>query len=353
MHPTIRHTLDQISPVSGDALLRAQSHLDSLTKPPGSLGRLEEMAARYVALRGNLAELPKKKAIVVFAADHGVTQEGVSAYPQEVTCQMVKNFLSGGAAVNVLARHAGAEVLVVDMGVNGDFSPHPNLLARKIAPGTQNLARTPAMTRDQAETAIRIGIEIATEWAENQGDLLGTGDMGIGNTTPATAILSVLGNSPSRQLTGRGTGIDNPTLEKKIRLIENAIATHKPNPEDPIDILAKLGGFEIGGIAGLVLGAAARRIPILIDGLISGAGAALALGLSPTVKDYLFPSHRSCEPGHEIFFKLLGRPPILDLDMRLGEGTGAALAIPILEGAIRIYNEMATFKSAGVSTRAV
>jgi nicotinate-nucleotide--dimethylbenzimidazole phosphoribosyltransferase len=351
MQAIITQTIEKIQPVSSSLLDKAQVHLDSLTKPPGSLGTLEELAKRYVAIQNSESPTLKKISTVVFAADHGVTAEGISAYPPEVTPQMVMNFLNKGAAVNVLANHINAEVTVVDIGVNFQFQSHPNLLDRKIALGTKNFSKEPSMTRSQAETSIVTGIEIAKESAKNGFDLLTTGEMGIGNTTPSSAIFSILGNTQVEDVTGRGTGINDSALRKKISVIKKGITLHQPDPDDPIDILAKVGGFEIGGIAGLILGAAAQKIPVVVDGFISSAGAALALKMSPSAVDYIFPSHRSSEPGHEIFFKLLGHPPLFDLNMRLGEGTGALLAVNLIQSAIKIYNEMATFQSAGVSTK--
>lgn len=345
----IRNTLEAIKPVSPLRLESAQAHLDSLTKPPGSLGLLEVLAKRFTALRKTDRPSIENKSVIVFAADHGVTEEGISAYPSKVTPQMVQNFLAGGAAINVLARQQNAEVLVVDIGVNHRFTPHPDLLDRKIAFGTRNLAKEPAMTRAQAEESIIIGIQIAMQLEAI--DLLATGDMGIGNTTSSSAIFSVLGNLPVSQVTGRGTGIDDITLTKKISVIQQALDLHNPDPEDPIDILAKVGGFEIGGIMGLIIGAASKNIPVVVDGLVSSAGASLAIKLNPSIKDYIFSSHRSVEPGHQIFFDLLQSPPLFDLKMRLGEGTGAVLAFNMIEAAVKIYSEMATFKSAGISDK--
>jgi nicotinate-nucleotide--dimethylbenzimidazole phosphoribosyltransferase len=345
----IRNTLEAIKPVSPLRLESAQAHLDSLTKPPGSLGLLEVLAKRFTALRKIDRPAIENKSVIVFAADHGVTEEGISAYPAKVTPQMVQNFLDGGAAINVLARQQNAEVLVVDIGVNHKFASHPSLLDRKIAFGTRNLAKEPAMTRAQAEESITIGIQIAMQLEAI--DLLATGDMGIGNTTASSAIFSVLGDLPVSQVTGRGTGIDDITLTKKITVIQQALDLHAPDPEDPIDILAKVGGFEIGGIMGLIIGAASKNIPVVVDGLVSSAGASLAIKLNPSIKDYIFSSHRSVEPGHQIFFDLLQAPPLFDLKMRLGEGTGAVLAFNMIEAAVKIYSEMATFKSAGISDK--
>ena len=343
----INKSLQAIKPVSSSRLKTAQSHLNSLTKPPGSLGLLEELAKRYVAIRGNA--LINRKAVIVFAADHGVTQEGISAYPAEVTPQMVQNFLDGGAAINVLARHQNADILVVDIGVNHRFEPHPDLLDRKIAFGTRNMAQMPAMTRQEAEESITIGIQVATQLADKEVDLFASGEMGIGNTTSSSAIFAVLSRLPVSKLTGRGTGIDDKTLNHKISVIQKALKTHAPNQDDPIDILTKVGGFEIGGIVGLLIGAASKNIPVVVDGLISSAAATLAIKLNPSVKDYIFPSHRSVEPGQEVFFDLLHMPPLFDLKMRLGEGTGAVMAFDLIESALKIYSEMATFQSANIS----
>lgn len=345
----IQDTLNEIKPISADRLHSAQAHLDSLTKPPGSLGLLEDIAKKYAAIRDTDQPTINKKSVVVFAADHGVTEEGISAYPPQVTPQMVQNFLDGGAAVNVLARQQNAEVIVVDIGVNHRFTPNPKLLDRKIAFGTRNIAKEPAMTQSEAEEAIAIGIQISAQMAENDVDLIATGEMGIGNTTASSAIFSVLSDLPISQVTGRGTGIDDKTLDKKISVISQAIDLHAPNPDDAIDILTKVGGFEIAGIVGLILGASSKNIPVVVDGLISSAGASLAIKMNPSIIDYIFSSHRSAEPGHKVFFDLLQSPPLFDLNMRLGEGTGAVLAFNMIEAAVKIYSEMATFQSAGIS----
>jgi len=350
MTEIIQETLNRIQAIDLRDLKIAQERLDSLTKPPGSLGRLEEFARRYAAIKGVDSPTVRRKAVFVFAADHGIAEEGVSAYPAEVTPQMVLNFLNGGAAINVLARHVGAEVQVVDMGVNFDFAGCPNLIHKKIAPGTRNMSREPAMTRRQAEEALQAGIELAMQWAEQETDIFATGDMGIGNSTSAAAIMSVHAKKTPRQVTGRGTGIDDAALEKKIALIERTIQINRPNPEDPLDVLAKIGGFEIAAIAGFILGAAASRTPIVIDGLISGAAAVSACKMNPAVRDYIFPSHKSQEPGHDVFFQILQCTPLFDFGMRLGEGTGAVLAMGILESSVRIYNEMATFAEAQVAS---
>ena len=347
----LQTALNKISPVPSDALKSAQEHMDSLTKPPGSLGRLEEWAVRYVAIIGIPFRKVKKKCVHLFAGDHGVVAENVSAYPQEVTGQMVLNFLSGGAAINVLARQMNTEVVVIDMGVNQDFKNIPGLLDKKIARGTGNMRRGPSMTSKQVEQAMEVGLDLADTAKKNKVDILGTGDMGIGNTSPSSAILSVLSGEPPGKTTGRGTGIDDKLWSHKVAVIEDAIETNRPDPRDPVDVLAKVGGYEIAGIMGLILGAAANQTPIVIDGVVSIAAAALAQQLNKNVTDYLFTSHKSSEPGCAIGFRLLQQEPLLDLGMRLGEGTGAVLAMNLLEAGTRIYSEMATFANAGVSQK--
>ena len=323
--------------------------LDRLTKPKDSLGRLEEFAKRYCAIRGE--EYPKidRKVIVAFAADHGITEEGVSAFPKEVTVQMVLNFLKGGAGVNVLARHVGAEVLVVDIGVEHDFKKSKNLILNKINYGTKNFSKGPAMSRKEAEASIERGIIIADKLKSHGYQIIGTGDMGIGNTTPSSAVISVMTSSYPKDVTGRGTGIGDRAYLRKIKLIEKGIKINQPDPTDPIDVLTKVGGFEIGGIAGLIIGSSANRIPVVVDGFISGAGALIALKLAPKVKEYIFFSHISEEKGHKILFDYLGEKPILDLSLRLGEGTGAALSISLIEAGVKILTEMSTFEEAHVS----
>lgn len=328
---------------------KAQRHLDNLTKPPGSLGRLEEFARRLVAITEDTSPILDKKVIFTFAGDHSVTEEGVSAYPKEVTRQMVFNFLRGGAGINVLARHAGAEVVVVDIGVDHDFGDIEGLINMKILKGTRNFTKGPAMTRDEAIRCIEVGIELAEEYAKKGYKIFGTGEMGIGNTTPASAIASVLTGRPVSEVTGKGTGISDESLKRKIMVIEEAIRLNKPDPADPIDVLSKVGGAEIGGIAGLVIGAASLRLPVVIDGFISTAGALIAYCLEPKTVDYMFAAHNSVEVGHKVMLDKMGLRPILDLDLRLGEGTGAALAMLMIEAGLKIYKEMATFSEAGVS----
>lgn len=347
----VTETIKAISPLDPSWLALAQERLDQLTKPKGSLGRLEELAAWYVAIRQEKFPPLGQKVVVVFAGDHGVVAEGVSAYPQEVTFQMVANFLAGGAGINVLARHVGAAVQVVDIGVNHDFGPLPGLISRKIAPGTRNLAREPAMSRDEAWAAIAVGIELAQENIRAGADVLATGEMGIGNTTPASAIAAVYTGQPAAAVTGRGTGVDDATYQHKIAVIDRALKLHQPDPRDPVGVLAQVGGLEIGGLAGLILGAAAARRPVLVDGFIATAGALLAVALCPAARDYLKAAHQSAESGHRLLLEYLQLRPLLDLDLRLGEGTGAALGLSLLEAGLKIYKEMATFAEAGVSSR--
>lgn len=346
-----RETIDRIQETDPRLLAQAQARLDRLTKPIGSLGRLEELAARYVMITGELKPEVPRGAVFTFAADHGVTAEGVSAYPSAVTPQMVLNFLRGGAAVNVLARHAGIEVRVVDIGVNFDFEAAPGLIHKKVMPGTKNLLVEPAMSPAQAEQALHIGIELATEAAQQGIGLIGTGEMGIGNTTASSAITAMMTGRSVSEVTGRGTGIDDASHVHKIEVIQRALVLHRLNQADAMQVLATVGGLEIAGLAGLMLGAAAARIPVVLDGFIAGAAALIAVGLQPRCKDYLIASHRSVERGHQSILEHLGLKPLFDLDLRLGEGTGACLGMSLVFAAIKILGEMATFDEAGVSGR--
>ena len=346
----LKATLEKIKPVDKSLLEPTQRRLDNLTKPKGSLGRLEDLAKRIVAITGKQKPDLSKKVILTMCGDHGVAEDGISAYPQAVTEQMVHNFLNGGAAINVLARHTGAEVIVVDMGVAAEMKPHPNLVCKRIGPGTNNFAKGPAMTREQAIESIEAGIELVEALnAEGKIDILGTGEMGIGNTTASSAIVSAITSVPVPAVTGRGTGIDDYTYAKKVNTIQKALEVNNPNPLDPIDVLSKVGGFEIGGLAGAALAAAANQIPVIIDGFISSVATMLSVEMKPEVKEYLFAAHKSVEIGHQIVLKRMNLIPILDLNMRLGEGTGAALALNLIEASIRILNEMASFDEAGVS----
>ncbi|HMK56460.1 MAG TPA: nicotinate-nucleotide--dimethylbenzimidazole phosphoribosyltransferase [Dissulfurispiraceae bacterium] len=349
----LNETLKKIVSANDDYAIAAQRHLDNLTKPPGSLGRLEEFARRLVAIFRNKNPLLDKKVIFTFAGDHGITAEGVSAYPKEVTPQMVFNFLRGGAGINVLAKHAGAEVVVVDIGVDYDFGRTDGLVDMKVMRGTRNFARESAMTKDEAVRCIEAGISLADGYAKKGYKIFGTGEMGIGNTTPSSAIASVLTGRAVSEVTGKGTGISDESLANKIRVIEEGIRSNRPDADDALDVLAKVGGTEIGGIAGIVLGAAANRIPVVIDGFISTAGALIAYCLEPKTADYMFAAHNSVEIGHKVMLGKMGLKPILDLNLRLGEGTGAALAMLLIEAGLKIYKEMATFGDAGVSSEII
>ncbi len=302
-------------------------------------------------MTGNDPPVVRRPVIFTLAADHGVVAEGVSAYPQVVTAQMVENFLRGGAAINVLARHASADVVVADFGVATPLASRPGLVVKRIGPGTRNIARGPAMTREEALVAVEAGIALV-EAERCQGvDLIGTGDMGIGNTTAASAIAAAITRAPVEVVTGRGTGIDEGAWKRKVAAVRQALDVNRPEPTDALDVLQKVGGFEIGGLVGVILAGAAWRIPVVLDGFIAGAAALLAVTLKPEVRHFLLASHCSVEPGHRAVLGHLGLRPYLDLDMRLGEGTGAALAFTLIRAALRIYTEMATFKSAGVSER--
>jgi len=337
-------SLPEIPRPNREILPLLQKHLDHLTKPPGSLGRLEELARSFGLMRGSADLVLQKRAIFTFAADHGISRAGVSAYPREVTAQMVLNFLRGGAAINVLCRHYGIENVVVDVGVDHDFEELPGLVNKKVGPGTQNFFEAPAMSEIEAIRSIEAGMNLADGY-----DLVGTGEMGIGNTTSSAAILATLTGCPVEEAVGRGTGVDDERLRHKTKIIQEALARRKPDANNALDVLTRIGGFEIGAIAGLILGAAARRIPVVVDGFISGAGAMIATRLEPACRDYLFFSHLSRERGHRRILEFFDARPILDLDMCLGEGTGAAIAMDVITAAVRIYNDMATFESAAVS----
>ena len=345
----IKETLSRIKPVSEELLQQAQTRLNNKTKPQGSLGRLEEFARRIVAISGNQEPDVSKKVIFTFAGDHGVTEEGVSLFPREVTPQMVLNFLSGGAGINVLARHVGADVRVVDVGVDYDFKDTVGLINKKVARGTKNFTKGPAMTREETIAAMAVGIELAERCRAEGVGLVGTGEMGIGNTTPSSAIIAAISGKSVAKVTHRGAGIGDVALANKICVIERGLAHNKPDPDDPLDVLTKVGGLEIAAIAGLVLGCAANSIPVVIDGFISTAGALIAAELHPDVRDYIFAAHQSVEIGHSFMLALIGVEPILDLKLRLGEGTGAALAMTLIEAGVKVLKEMATFEQAGVA----
>ena len=350
LRPEIAATIAAIAPLDAAAMAAARARQEQLTKPAGSLGRLETLAIQIAGITGQEQPTLGEKAIVVMAGDHGVTAEGVSAYPAEVTPQMVLNFLRGGAAINALAGVIGARVVVVDIGVAGELA-HPGLLARKISSGTANMAQGPAMTRAQAQDAIAVGIAVVSALADEGAQIVAPGEMGIGNTTAASAITAVLTGSAPDVVTGRGTGIDDAQLAHKVAVIERALAVNSPSPDDALDTLAKVGGLEIAGLAGVILGAAARRMPVVLDGFIAGSAALVAEKLCPAVRDYLIAGHLSVERGHRVLLDALGLEPLLNLDLRLGEGTGAALAIGIIEAALAAHRQMATFAEAGVSER--
>lgn len=342
-------TIARVGPLDEAAMTAARVRQDTLTKPPGSLGRLETLATQLAGITARTCPPMTRKAVIVMAGDHGVTAEGVSAYPAVVTPQMVRNFLQGGAAINVLGRHAGARVIIVDVGVASDIDA-VGLVNRKIARGTRNMAREPAMTREEALRAIVVGLDVLDEQADVGLDVVAVGEMGIGNTTAASAITAVLTGLPAQVVTGRGTGIDDTRLGQKIAVIEHALAIHRPDPTDPLDVLAKVGGLEIAALAGVMLGAAARRIPVVLDGFITGAAALVAMTLCPAVRSYMIPAHISPEAGHRAVLDRFEHGALLDFGMRLGEGSGAALAFGIIEAASRLCEEMATFEEAGVAT---
>ena len=341
--------ISAIEPLDEPAMRAARERQAQLTKPAGALGALEPAS---VTLAGIQATCPptalRRPAVAVFAGDHGVHAQGVTPWPQEVTAAMIENFRAGGAAVNVLARQAGAEVYVVDMGVAADLAPSDRLFDRKVRKGTSDLATGPAMTRNEALQALVAGAEVAIDLVERGHDCLLTGDMGIANTTPSAALVAAFTSGEPRLVTGRGTGVDDPTLALKIQVVERALAA-RPVGDDPIETLASLGGFEHAGLAGFVLGAASRRVPVVLDGVIAGSAALVAQALSPQAAHYCFAGHRSVEPGHAVALARLGLRPLVDLDLRLGEGTGAVLAFPIVEAAGATLREMATFDSAGVA----
>lgn len=344
----IKETIDRIKPLDEDAMMLAKERLDFLTKPKESLGMLEDLAQKVVGITGNIVPKIKDKAIVTMAGDHGVVEEGVSTYPQEVTPQMVYNFIRGGAGINVLARHIGARVVVVDMGVAVDLEGHQDLINKKVGYGTKNIARGAAMSYEDAIKSIEAGIEVFEEELKRV-DIIGIGDMGIGNTTPSSAIVAAITGEKAEKVTGKGTGIDDIVFENKVKVVKRALEVNKPDPFDAIDVLAKVGGFEIGGLAGVVLASARHRTPVVIDGFISSAGALIASELAPLARQYMIASHLSAEIGHKIILERMGLRPLFDLRMRLGEGTGAALGMSIVEAGVKILTEMATYADAGVS----
>lgn len=349
MSELIKQTINNIQSLDVESMKAAKDRQDQLTKPEGSLGRLEELSIQIAGIQRKAAPEINDKAVITMAGDHGVVAEGVGNWPQEVTAQMVDNFLAGGAGINTMAKQAGARNVIVDIGVAADMKPNPNLISRKVAPGTNNIAAGPAMTREQAEKSIEVGIEIVNAEIENGLDIVGTGDMGIGNTTASSAICVALTGRKPNEVTGRGTGISDDQLIHKTVIVEKALSVNKPDSSDPLDVLAKVGGYEIGGLAGVMLGAAARGVPVVIDGFISGAAALVAIALAPQVKDYLIASHVSAESGHRYMLEYMDLKPLLNLGLRLGEGTGAALAIFLCDTAVKVLSGMSTFADAGVS----
>jgi nicotinate-nucleotide--dimethylbenzimidazole phosphoribosyltransferase len=345
----LKPILDAITPVDRSLEREIRAHLDNLTKPPGSLGFLEDLAASYCLMNGTTTPRLGKKRIVTFAGDHGVAAGGVSAFPSEVTPQMVHNMLGGGAAINVLAKHVGADLQVVDIGVADPLEGASGLVRKKVKAGTDNMSTGPAMSEEEAVQAIQVGLDLANGAADDGVALLGTGEMGIANTTPSSALYAALIPCSVIEVTGRGTGIDDARLKNKIKVIERSLAVNRHLLQNPLTTLAAVGGLEIASICGLILAAAGRKLPVVVDGFISSAAALVAMRLSRSVEDYLFFSHCSAEAGHRTFFDRMGIRPILDLDLRLGEGTGGALAMQVIEAAVKIYIEMATFDSAGVS----
>jgi len=348
----LEQTRKKIFPQDSESRDKAQARLEQLTMPHWALGDLMDLGLDLAGMTRNTKPRFDKKVVVTMAADHGVVAEGVSKFPQEVTPQMVYNIVAGGAGINALAAQAGADVVVVDLGVNADFpdlAKVPNFLNRKIAYGTNNICTGKAMSIANARKAVETGIEIAFELGASY-DLFGTGEMGIGNTTPSTAIAAVITGKPVEMLTGRGTGLDDEQLEAKINIIKKVLTVNKPDPGNGLDILAAVGGYEIGGIAGLILGAAAQNKPVMVDGFISTAAALIAYKIEPFVRDYIICSHRSVEPGHVSMQDVLGcSRPLLDLNFRLGEGTGAALAMNIVDAACRVLSDVATFEEAAVA----
>jgi nicotinate-nucleotide--dimethylbenzimidazole phosphoribosyltransferase len=345
----LQKTINHIKNPDRNFYEAARERLRQQARPAGSLGLLEEVGARLAGIFNTLDVRLKNKILVTCAGDHGICEEGVSLFPSEVTPQMVYNFINDGASINVLARHAGARVRVADLGVNHDFDPNIPIFHKKVRKGTSNFAKGPAMTREEAVKSVEAGIEIVEELFQNGSvDILGTGDMGIGNTTPSTAIIAVYSKLPVSSLVGRGTGVDDLGLERKIKAIETGIQVNQPDPSDPLDVLAKIGGFEIGGLAGLVIGAAARSVPVVCDGLISTAGALLACEISPLARAYLFAGHNSVETGHRFMLEYLKLEPLLNLKFRLGEGTGAAIAMELIDASTRILFEIKTFDEVAI-----
>jgi nicotinate-nucleotide--dimethylbenzimidazole phosphoribosyltransferase len=348
MKMMLEKTVKRIGELDAGAMEKARGHQKNLIKPYGSLGMLEDVAVQIAGITGEVKPILENKAVITCAGDHGVAARKVSVADQEVTRQMVRGFLDGGAAINVLTRHAGARVICVDVGMAKPVDD-PRLKVRRVGPGTGDITAGPAMSREQARSAVEAGIEVAAGEIKKGAQLLATGDMGIGNTTPSTAILAAFTGFPVALITGKGTGIDHEAMQRKGRIVEQALEVNRPDPRDGLDVLAGVGGFEIGAIAGVILGAAAFRVPVVIDGFISGAGAMIARALAPRSVNFVLASHLSEEPGHKVMLTWLGVRPMLQMNMRLGEGTGAALSFTLIDAALKIAREMATFDQAGVS----
>lgn len=344
----LMNRIGEIPELDQAAIEAAKLHISNLTVPPGSLGKLESMAIQLAGITGEVKPSFDRREVIVMAGDHGVCEEGVSAFPQEVTPQMIHNFLAGGAAINVLARQAGAEVVCVDIGVNSELS-HPNLLSRKIRYGTANMAQGSAMTYEEAIQSILIGVEVVEDAIKRGVQLFITGEMGIGNTTASSAVTCALSTISVNDAVGRGTGIDDSRLQHKISVVEQALRVNDPDRFDPLDVLAKVGGLEIGGLVGVILGSAANGCPVIIDGFISSTAALLAKAICPASVEYMIVSHVSHEQGHRLLLQELGLRPALELDLRIGEGTGGVICLHLVDAACRIVSEMATFESAGVS----
>ena len=348
---TLDEVIGRITPADHKAKRAARLRQERLTKPPGSLGRLEALSIQLAGIFATDRPMLRGKTIIVAAGDHGVVAQGVTGYPKGVTAQMVLNFLGGGAAINVMARKAGVDLIIVDAGVATPLPDHPGLRVVAVGCCTEDITQGPAMTRDEAEACVYEGVRLALEAAENGADIIGTGDMGIGNTTASSAIVAALTRTPPGETTGRGTGRNDSELERKIAVVERAMEVNLPDPNAPLDVLSKVGGFEIGVLAGVVLGGALARRVVVLDGFISGAAGLIAQSLCPNVRDYLVAGHLSAETGHRIALSHMGLWPLLDLDMRLGEGTGAVLAMGLIDAAAATLSDMATFDEAGVSER--
>lgn len=345
----LESTLQKIKPLDQEVMKKTQARLDSLTKPIGSLGVMEEIAKKIAGITGEVTPGIPQKAAILMAGDHGIVEEGVAPYPQEVTPQMVLNFVNGGAAMSVLTRHVGASLYVVDVGVAVDLPDEPNIIKKKVAYGTKNMAKGQAMTLEETVKAMEVGIDMAQEVIAKGAGIIGIGEMGIGNTSPSTAIASVYTGLPVSQVVGRGTGADDERMKIKIAAIEKAIEVNNPDKNKPLEVMAKVGGLELAGLTGVILACAANRVPVILDGFISTAAAVIAGEMAPLAKEYMLGSHLSEEPGHKAVLDYLGIKPILMMNMRLGEGTGAALAMNIVDASLKVLREMATFSEAGVS----